>query len=214
MMSLVEKHGGTWIECDTDGIYYTAPDQESLLYVYNELCKEMPVGINVELEVKHARGAIIPKKQDGSGTAKNYIIVFDDPKKDIKKGKFIKRDRTILEKEFYHQYCRLLITSESQAYQYYVETIESILDNNMDVEKLKRREKIRVNAKRLLQVGKPGDVISWYENSKGLPATSGTDYDVDYYIKVINKNYIEIQNTAGLEINLYEKYNGGQLRLF
>lgn len=73
MVSVVESCGGVTIEIDTDGIFFSHDDPETVSQLVAE---SLPDGIEIELEMKHC-GLYAPK-------AKSYVLVSPDGKTSVK----------------------------------------------------------------------------------------------------------------------------------
>ena len=212
--SLLE-FGAKIIEIDTDGIYYQCDDINGA-FEYTQ--DKLPRGIDIELEYggEGETNLFVP-------LAKNYILFKPNGKIDIK-GKYRKRNRCKVIKDFSLEYVKKYFESPENATKYYEEIIYSILDRTINPEKLKIREKVSKSSKAMVSygMGNPGDIIEYwcnwnYARKEKLPVKSHTDYHPKYYVDEINDALTEILECAG-ENNIKSKLidNGGarQLSLF
>lgn len=195
MVSVVEDCGGVTIEVDSDGIFFTHDEPET---VSNKVAQALPDGIEIELEVKHC-GLYVPK-------AKNYVLVSPKGKIEVK-GLFRKRNRYPLENSFPIEFIRLYFTENLAAAEaYYQEVRQSILEGLMPVESLTVTRKISKAEKKLVElgIGQAGDRVSFWMTKqvryskagkplKPCPVQTKTDeYWSDYYLDRLDKAKAEI----------------------
>ncbi len=217
MIDIVRKQGGNIIEVDTDGIYYNS-DQgfEKNREIYNLVNQQLPKGIEIDYEVEE-RAIYIPaevkikkraKTVEVRGLRKNYIIFKQSGKVSVK-GKFRKKDRSVLDKTYELEYLKRYIDSPESAHQYYTDLINRLRTRSYPVENLSITRKIKITEKALLHLGKHNEVITFYQGKTG--AVSSGDYDPDYYIDLINEMTrnlrltIDPDYTQELELELFGK---------
>lgn len=170
MMTVVASNGGTLIEVDTDGIFFSHENPEQVL---RNVQAAIPSGIKVELET---RDAIL-----FASKAKSYILIEPCGKTTIK-GVFRKRDRYSLETEFTLEFLkRLALEGQESAIAYYRETREKLERREIPVEKLAITRKIRKGEKALLSLGKEGDKVTYWIGANGV--TNTKPYNPDYYLQ-------------------------------
>ena len=182
MVEKMEELGCKIIEVDTDGIYYSHPDQKK---IYEEVQAVLPDGIKIDLEYEGV-SIYCPAK-------KNYII-FDDEGYIIKGGNFKSRTKCNLLKNFTLDYLLSYRKSPEEAEIYYEQIINSLNSGDYNLEELIIRQRIPANSKALLSLGDVGDVVSYYWGGsitkrgaiKKEPVQSG-DYLAKHYINEVNK---------------------------
>ena len=202
MIEVINNAGATPVEVDTDGVFFTHPNPEK---VYATLQSQLPKGITVKLEFI-ANAMFIPQR----GT-KNYLLWLKD-NWIIRKGSWRNRSRSKLEKEFPVEYLTYLIQNQSTAEEYFRDVKSYILSGEYPIEKLSITRKIRVGEKKLLKLGKPGDVVIYYYGIRGITNTSTNEsYSSQYYLDLIEKRREEILKIAAPEIL---EGNKRQLSLF
>ncbi|OKH32592.1 DNA polymerase I, partial [Nostoc calcicola FACHB-389] len=190
MIEIITLHGGTPVEVDTDGVFFTHPNPEK---VRSLLQSQLPEGITVKLEFI-ADAMFIPER----GT-KNYLLWLPYGKI-ITKGNWRNRDRSQLEKEFSIQYLTLLIQNVSAAEDYHAHVKSQILSREYPKEQLAITRKIKEGEKEILKLGKPGDVVTYYYGIRGITDISGNEsYSRQYYLDLIEKRREEILKIAAPE---------------
>jgi DNA polymerase, archaea type len=196
MVEVVESCGGVTIEIDTDGIFFSHDDPETVSQLVAE---SLPDGIEIELEMKHC-GLYAPK-------AKSYVLVSPDGKTSVK-GLFRKRNRYRLQNQFPTQFIKLYFTEGlAAAEDYYQEVRQVLASGDIPVEDLTITRKISTSEKNLVElgIGKPGDRVSyWYKRFdryhaktgrplKPMPIeTNSGEYWADYYVTELDEAYRSI----------------------
>lgn len=142
MVSVVESCGGLTIETDTDGVFFSHTDPET---VSKAVADALPDGIEIELELKHC-GLYVPK-------AKSYVLVSAKGKTSVK-GLFRKRNRYPLQNHFPIEFIKLYFTQGLDAAEDYYQEIRSMLaSGDLLVEDLTITRKISTNEKNLVELG-------------------------------------------------------------
>jgi DNA polymerase, archaea type len=196
MVSVVESCGGVTIEIDTDGVFFSHPDPET---VSSAVADALPDGIEIELELKHC-GLYAPK-------AKSYVLVSPEGKTSVK-GLFRKRNRYKLQNEFPIEFIKLyFVEGLDAADDYYQETRSMLAAGDLAVEDLTITRKISTNEKGLVElgIGKQGERVSYwykrfdrYHSKTGKPLkpmpvqTNSGEYWVDYYVGELDEVYRSI----------------------
>lgn len=198
IISVLKSVDAIQIESDTDGVFFSHHKPE---LVWQTVSDAMPSGINIELETT-ALAMFVPSKG-----AKNYILWHHDGSI-TKKGIWKKRDRSRLEKEFPVNYLTSFIESETAAEAYYQQLEKVILSGQLPLEEIQITRKIRANEKVLLALGKPGDIVTFYQGMNGVTVTG--EYAVNYYLNLIAKKRDEIRTV----LNVGNSTNYKQLSLF
>jgi DNA polymerase, archaea type len=196
MVEVVESYGGITIEIDTDGIFFSHTDPET---VAKAVADALPDGIEIELELKRC-GLYAPK-------AKSYVLVSPEGKTSVK-GLFRKRNRYPLQNEFPIEFIKLYFTKGIEAAEAYYQDVRSMLANgDIPVEDLTITRKISTNEKNLVELGlgKPGERVSyWYREHIRLHAKTGRqlkpmpvetnsgNYWSEYYVTELDEAYRSI----------------------
>lgn len=158
MNNTVIDNGGTVAGIDTDGIYYTSDSQDTNKLIYTAVCEAMPKGIDIDYEMS-GKCLFIPPVNDKSsaGLRKNYIIFnYDGTHKAV--GRYRKRDKCILEKEFQIKYIDKLINiGKDAADKYYQLLIKKIREGRLDVKYITIKRKARSNEKDVFNRGLVAD---------------------------------------------------------
>jgi DNA polymerase elongation subunit (family B) len=130
---------------------------------------------------------------------KNYVKIDWNAKKQTwilkAKGRYVKRDRTYLEKMFQQRYLSLYAENPRMAEDYYYETVGAISSGQYDKLLLTITRKIRIGEKTIIKDlggGKARDIVSYYQGANGKPTIDG-DYDIEFYLDKLNRMYQEIQ---------------------
>jgi DNA polymerase elongation subunit (family B) len=221
MVEVVESCGGISIEIDTDGIFFSHDDPET---VSKAVANALPDGIEIELELKHC-GLYAPK-------AKSYVLVSAEGKTSVK-GLFRKRNRYPLQNEFPIEFIKLYFTQGLEAAEdYYQEVRSKLSSGDLPVDDLTITRKISISEKNLVELGlgKPGDRVSyWYRQHIRLHAKTGRplkpcatcsrqrfaietnsgEYWAEYYIGELDEVYRSI---LGIEVS-HRIGNKHQLKL-
>jgi DNA polymerase elongation subunit (family B) len=198
MIEYVEVNGGTIIECDTDGIFFSAVNGEE---IYNGLRQELNrINFDIELEYKDCVMFASDKK--------NYILIKQDGTV-IKKGsKYAGRDKNKLKTEFVVEYIKRYIEDPTEAEAYKQEMLE-LIKSGKAYDWLKVTKKVAKNETRIILDGlrkgltiEPGSIVTCaYENFRNGRYTFDSEeekaYDVDYYVKEFQKLVDEIDGVIG-----------------
>jgi len=216
MIELCIEAGGVHANWDTDGLYYATndPDFKENDRIYNYIQKHLPEGINIEHEVQAAGFYVPPASdkdaEDGEGLRKNYIIVFRNG--EVKaNGKYRKRDKCGLEKDFIPNVVKAYIEKPENAKKYYQQVLTQLMTRSYDTEKLSITRKIKVGEKRLVElgIGQEQDVVTYYKapdkpiiGKRGqvlkkvevMHSTSTADIDWLYYINMVQEMWAEFES--------------------
>jgi DNA polymerase elongation subunit (family B) len=209
MIDWLNAHGAHVVEVDTDGIYFVPPDQTDIDDLQRGLAKELPVGIDVEIDEQF--DAMFSYK------AKNYALLTKDGDVVIKGGALKSRGLEKFQRIFLEEMIKLIMEGKPEAipqlrneFEQEIRNREWKIDMLMKTDTLqdsleKYRAKIAGSARNraaayelALASGrnyKPGDQISYYIKAtpKKVPAYEAakltSDFDpqnrdenVDYYV--------------------------------
>lgn len=206
MKKAIIDNGGIVGGVDTDGIYYTSDSQDENKLIYAAVCAAMPTGINIEFEMS-GKCLFIPPVDDKStaGLRKNYIIFnYDGTNKAV--GRYRKRDKCPLEKDFQINYINLLINKgKDEADKYYRVLIRTIRNGLLDVKHIKIKRKARSNEKDVFArdlVALDGSCSYYIGNDIKVMKTKVKEiyvkinigaYSAAYYIDMIKNQMKEIE---------------------
>jgi len=209
MIEWLNARGAQVIEVDTDGIYFVPPENIDLDDLQKDLAKELPPGIDVEIDEQF--DAMFSYK------AKNYALLTNDGDVIIKGGALKSRGLEKFQRVFLEEMIRLIMQGKPEAvgdlrnqFERKIRNREWKIDMLMKTDTLqdsldKYRVKIAGSARNraaayelALASGrnyKPGDQISYYVKAtpKKVPAYEAAklasefdpqnrDENVDYYI--------------------------------
>jgi len=214
MIDWLNKQGAKVIEVDTDGIYFVPPEKADIEELQKGLAKELPPGIEVELDEQFE--AMFSYK------AKNYALLTKDDDVIIKGGALKSRGLEKFQRVFLEEMIKLVMEGKSEAivdlrnqFEKKIRSREWKIDMLMKTDTLqdsleKYRAKIAGSARNraaayelALASGrpyKPGDQVSYYIKStpKKVPAYEAArlasefdpqnrDENVDYYVAKLDE---------------------------
>lgn len=192
MIDTARRFGASIIEVDTDGIILSHSHPES---VFNAVQAALPSGIKIDLDWT-GKDVFVPKM-------KNYMIISKDGTVKAT-GEFRKRNRSELQRRFPINFIRAYLESPEKADALYLRLREEILAGIYPVEKLSITQKIPRGAKQLLELGSPGELITYYWGEQPaydkycrrvegdrIPVTSGA-YFTGYYAAELRRMRAEI----------------------
>src|SRR5437588_317821 len=107
MIEWLKTHGDQVIEVDTDGIYFVPPDQTDIDDLQRGLAKELPVGIDVEIDEQF--DAMFSYK------AKNYALLTKDGDVIIKGGALKSRGLEKFQRVFLEEMIKLIMQGKPEA---------------------------------------------------------------------------------------------------
>jgi DNA polymerase elongation subunit (family B) len=196
MIDYVETNGGIIIECDTDGIFFSAKNGEE---IYQGLKQKLNSEINFDIELEYKDCVMYASDK------KNYIIITQDNKV-IKKGsKYAGRDKSRLQTEFVVEYIKKFVKDPAEAEKYKRDTMNDIFYRRA-FDLLKVTRKVSKNDKTIIEDAKAkgiqishGSIISYvYSDYKAKKYTFEGEntnlYDVNYYLKEFEKLMREIKD--------------------
>ena len=209
MIEWLNAHGAQVIEVDTDGIYFVPPDNIDIENLQKDLAKELPPGIDVEIDEQF--DAMFSYK------AKNYALLTDDGDVIIKGGALKSRGLEKFQRVFLEKIIKLIMEGKPEGiadlrgqFEKKIRNREWKIDMLMKTDTLqdsldKYRAKIAGSARNRgaayelalasARNYKPGDQISYYIKAtpKKAPAYEAAklasefdpqnrDENVDYYV--------------------------------
>src|SRR5881398_3551988 len=227
MIEWLNAHGAQVIEVDTDGIYFVPPEKIDLNDLQKDLAKELPPGIDVEIDEQF--DAMFSYK------AKNYALLTKDGDVIIKGGALKSRGLEKFQRVFLEEMIRLIMEGRSDAiprlrdqFEKKIRNREWKIDMLMKTDTLqdsleKYRAKIAGSARNRaaayelalasVRAYKPGDHVSYYIRStpKKAPAYEAArlasafdpqnrDENVDYYVAKLDelvKKFAGLMTTTG-----------------
>src|SRR5881409_1839135 len=214
MIDWLNAHGAQVIEVDTDGIYFVPPEKIDVDDLQKDLAKELPLGIDVEIDEQF--DAMFSYK------AKNYALLTKDGDVIIKGGALKSRGLEKFQRVFLEEMIRVIMQGKPEAvgdlrnqFERKIRNREWKIDMLMKTDTLqdsldKYRAKIAGSARNraaayelALTSGrnyKPGDQVSYYIKAtpKKVPAYEAAkpanefdpenrDENVDYYITKLDE---------------------------
>jgi len=209
MIDWLNAHGAHVVEVDTDGIYFVPPEEIDVDDLQKDLAKELPLGIDVEIDEQF--DAMFSYK------AKNYALLTKDGDVVIKGGALKSRGLEKFQRVFLEEMIKLIMQGKPEAvgdlrneFERKIRNREWTIDMLMKTDTLqdsleKYRAKIAGSARNraaayelALASGrnyKPGDQVSYYIKAtpKKVPAYEAAkpasefdpenrDENVDYYV--------------------------------
>jgi DNA polymerase I len=201
MIGVIESEGGTPVEVDTDGIFFT---HENPHEVFTKVQAALPDGIFIELETI-ADAIYIPEKGK-----KNYLV-WTPSGKIIRKGYWRSRARCKFELNFPVEFLTKYLSSPQSAEKYYQQVQYSVLAGEVPVQDLQVTRKIRRGEKAILVLGKEGDIVTFYHGNQGL--TNSGDYSKSHYLAMVNKKYRELMKVIQ-QFSEVQSARSHQLSLF
>ena len=227
MIEWLNAHGAQVIEVDTDGIYFVPPEKIDLNDLQKDLAKELPPGIDVEIDEQF--DAMFSYK------AKNYALLTREGDVIIKGGALKSRGLEKFQRVFLEEMIKLIMQGKSDElgdlrneFEKKIRNREWKIDMLMKTDALqdsldKYRAKIAGSARNraaayelALASGrnyKPGDQISYYikVTPKKVPAYEAAklasefdpenrDENVDYYVAKLDelvKKFAGLMTTTG-----------------
>src|SRR6476659_5668717 len=209
MIDWLNARGAQVIEVDTDGIYFVPPDDNDIDNLQRDLAKELPAGIDVEIDEQF--DAMLSYK------AQNYALLTKDGDVIIKGGALKSRGLEKFQRVFLEEMIKMIMQGKAEAiadlrngFEQKIRNREWTIDMLMKTDTLqdsldKYRAKIAGSARNraaayelALASGRnyrPGDQISYYIKTtpKKVPAYEAaklaSDFDpenrdenVDYYV--------------------------------
>src|SRR5947199_9231983 len=107
MIEWLNAHGAHVIEVDTDGIYFVPPENIDVEDLQKDLAKELPPGIDVEIDEQF--DAMFSYK------AKNYALLTNDGDVIIKGGALKSRGLEKFQRVFLEEMIKLIMQGKSEA---------------------------------------------------------------------------------------------------
>src|SRR5256886_6515002 len=107
MIEWLDAHGAQVIEVDTDGIYFVPPEDIDINTLQKDLAKELPAGIDVEIDEQF--DAMLSYK------AKNYALLTKDGDVIIKGGALKSRGFEKFQRVFLEEMIKLIMQEKSEA---------------------------------------------------------------------------------------------------
>jgi len=202
MIKYVEENGGIIIECDTDGIYYSAKNG---VEIYEGLRKKLNEEINFDIELEYKDCVMYASDK------KNYILIEPSGKVKKKGSKYAGRDKNKLWTEFVVEYIRRYIENPASANAYEKEIRDSIYDGKA-FDWLKITRKVSKNDKTIIEDARVkgiilshGSIVTYvYKNAQKGKYTFENEeqktYDIKYYAGEFARLMKEIKDVINASI--------------
>jgi DNA polymerase, archaea type len=182
MIDWLNSRGAQVIEVDTDGIYFVPPSNANADELRNALAKELPPGIEVELDEQF--DAMFSYK------AKNYALLTRDGEVIIKGGALKSRGLEKFQRVFLEEMIKLLMQGKPEAIPQLRNDFEKrIRDREWNIEMLMKTDTLQdsLDKYRAKIAGSTRNRAAAYE----LALASGRNYkpgeQISYYIKATPK---------------------------
>lgn len=196
--------GATIVEVDTDGIIYCSTSQTQNKEIYNELVNRLPGNMDLEYEWEY-KAIWIPKssKEGEDGQKKNYIMFAEDGKWKAK-GRFVKRDRSVLERTLQGELINQYLSSPSAARAYLSDIRKRIAIGSYPVKNLQLHRLVKRTEVKMPALGfKAGIKHTFWYHQSGVKktkksckpiydATNKEKYSSVYYLEVIDELLAEL----------------------
>jgi DNA polymerase I len=182
MIEWLNAHGAQVIEVDTDGIYFVPPDNIDIEDLQKDLAKELPPGIDVEIDEQF--DAMFSYK------AKNYALLTKDGDVIIKGGALKSRGLEKFQRVFLEEMIKLIMEGKPEAIGDLRDEFErKIRNREWKIDMLMKTDTLQdsLDKYRAKIAGSARNRAAAYE----LALTSGRNYkpgdQVSYYIKATPK---------------------------
>jgi len=194
MIDYVETNGGIIIECDTDGIFFSATNGEE---IYQGLKQKLNSEINFDIELEYKDCVMYASDK------KNYIIITPDGKVKKKGSKYAGRDKNWLWTNFVVEYVKRYIEDPAKAEEY-KRTIWDSIYHEQAFDLLKVTRKVSKSDKTIIEDAKlkgikleQGSIVSFvykdFQKKKYTFENEGKQtYDIKYYLSEFEKLVKEI----------------------
>lgn len=205
-----EEEGYKILGGDTDSIFLALQknSREDALNFIQNINKELPESMELELEDFYLRGLFVAVKGGIEGAKKKYAFINDKKKLKIKGFEAIRRDWSLIARNTQKEILRIILEENNpkKALDYVKKTIKELRDNKIDVKDLIIKTQIRKDigsyenigphvrvAERMKQLGMPVSIGTLIEyvivKGKGalrdkarIPEEAQDEYDSEYYI--------------------------------
>ncbi len=207
--SIAKAKGFDVLYIDTDSlfIHYKDKTKEDVIKLLNEINKNLPGKMRLDLENFYKRGLFIAKRTEKTGAKKKYALIDEKGRIKIRGFELVRRDWSIIARETQRKVLEIILKEgeKEKAINYVRNVIKDIRKNNVPLEKMVIQTQISKNiweydiispevmaAKRLEKKGipiKPGMIISYVITKNGktiseksYPVSLADNYDPEYYI--------------------------------
>ena len=182
MIDWLNARGAQVIEVDTDGIYFVPPDKVDIDALQKDLAKELPAGIDVEIDEQFE--AMLSYK------AKNYALLTKDSDVVIKGGALKSRGLEKFQRVFLEEMIKMIMQGKSEAIADLRSEFErKIRNREWKIEMLMKTDTLQDSLEkyRAKIAGSARNRAAAYELALG----SGRNYkpgdQISYYIKAMPK---------------------------
>lgn len=202
----VEDLGHEVIQADTDGLIISLKNRDMTgkqieEYVNNLLPKNEHFSIRVKYEWDKmgdfgADAVYVPKNLKTEDALRKTYLVFSQGECKTKKGRYRKRDRSVLDKDFQIDFLlKIIYGSLTEGLDFVHHTIEKLKSGEYPIEELQITRKIKVNEKTLVElgIGEAGSVQTFYEGLEG--ATKNGEYNPEFYLQKVYTLFAEVMDS-------------------
>lgn len=190
MVEAIENTGGVVVECDTDGVVFSAADVQRC---YQAAQDALPEGFSLSLEWTD-RIVYTPK-------AKNYIVLDAQGNVISRKGIYRKRDKSRLARDFPVMFIQRLVQEGYQSARQFAESVAASIASGDGWDWVMVNRRVRANEKKLREMGyKPGECALVAKTRDGY-TTGDKPYDTRLYLKelqdILNEILETLEGTGG-----------------
>lgn len=189
IVDAIESAGGMVVECDTDGVVFSAVDADACARAAQAA---LPEGFKLSLEWT-GHTVYTPK-------AKNYIVFDASGNAVSRKGIFRKRNIPAMKRDFPVEFLQHFLRDGADAAEAYAQRVLGEVASGRGWKWVAVTRRVTRNDKTLIQMGyNPGDTVT-VARKKGGYSTSPTDgYDVKGYVTEFQGVLAEIYKTLNGE---------------
>lgn len=189
MVEAIESAGGLVVECDTDGVVFSATDADDCARAAQSA---LPEGFKLSLEWSKCI-VFTPK-------AKNYTVFDADGNVLSRKGIFRKRNIPAMKRDFPVEFLQHFLRDGADAAEAYAERVLHEVASGRGWKWVAVTRRVTKNDKTLMQMGyKPGDTVTLARKKGGYSTSPADGYDVKEYVTEFKTVLDEIYNTLNGE---------------
>ncbi len=201
------KKGFQVLYADTDSVFLLYRKRDDVISFMDEINKELPEKMELELEGFYSRGVFVSKKGDEKGAKKKYALLGEDGRIKIRGFELVRRDWSGIARNTQLKVLEAILKegSKEKAVRIVRETVERLRSGGVPLEELaiitqlnkdpKNYEIVSPElsaARKAMKNGVPlerGSVVSYVVTKKGksisekaYPVDMAKDYDPNYYV--------------------------------
>ena len=212
IQSLIEraqKEGFNVIYSDTDALFINLGNKtkEEALVFLEQVNRELPSLMELDLEDFYLRGIFVSKRGERSGAKKKYALISEDGRIKVRGFETIRRDWSVIAREVQKEVINIILIEDDpeKAYKYVFNIIKDVREKKIELDKMIIQTVLKkgidsydlegphvIIAKKMREQGIPvqtGSVISYIVTEgkgrvrdKAMLVDEASNYDADYYI--------------------------------